>query len=159
MQRNREDSARTIEACAAIGRGTGLFNDAEIDVLIEVLEECFEDPETTYRYLEERQDGRIVGFLLYGKIPMTLSAWDLYWVAVERNLQGRGIGKTLLSRMQQEILADEEWGVIRLETAGRDAYTPTRTFYERTGFQVAGIIPDFYRAGDSLITYCRSISR
>ena len=40
---------------------------------------------------------------------------------------------------------------------GSPAYDRTREFYERLGFQRAATVPDFYREGDPLVLYVKSL--
>ncbi len=143
-----------------IARATKAFNEAEIGVLEEVLQDCLvEQSEEGYILLAEQDKGEDVAFLIYGKTPMTEFTYDLYWIVVSPSYQGKGIGRRLVNRMESLILAKREKANIRLETSGSKAYGGQRAFYEALGFRVCGRIPSFYREGDDLVTFYKFISK
>ena len=89
-----------------IARATKAFNEAEIGVLEEVLQDCLvEQSEEGYILLAEQDKGEDVAFLIYGKTPMTEFTYDLYWIVVSPSYQGKGIGRRLVNRMESLILA------------------------------------------------------
>jgi ribosomal protein S18 acetylase RimI-like enzyme len=83
---------------------------------------------------------------------MTRATYDLYWIAVAPALKGRGIGRSLVARMEDELAA-EGAKLVRLETASLDAYADTRSFYARVGYEVLARIKDFYWDGNDLLIY------
>ena len=54
--------------------------------------------------------------------------------------------------MEDEIKA-EGAHLVRVETAGLDAYAATRAFYDRIGYEVVARIRDFYARGNDLVIY------
>ena len=104
------------------------------------------------------EEGRLSGYVCYGPIACTVSSFDLYWIAVDPGLQGRGLGKALLSEAERCI---QEMGGNRVyvETSSRDQYKDTRVFYERCGYKKASILEDFYAPGDSKVTYMKVLHR
>ena len=78
---------------------------------------------------------------------MTEGTWDIYWEAVAREKQGRGIGSALTKSAEKEILkADGRLAFI--ETSSTPAYEKTRRFHLSHGYEVVCRIPDFYAPGD-----------
>ncbi len=144
---------------AAMARGTGAFSHEEISVLEEVLESWREKPDGDYSLLTEEEDGVILGFVLFGRTPMTEFAWDLYWIVVDNKRQGKGIGRRLVGKMENAALERGKRAVVRVETSGKDAYEYQRRFYSSTGFEETGRIRDFYSEGDDLVVYCRYAER
>lgn len=183
------DPAGTVRRYLATAAGTGVFHPEEIEVLAEVLEDAWNNPETTYIVLEEpavqerteagapgtggpdadvpgtipqppaAHEPPTAGFIVFGRTPMTAFAWDMYWIVVDRAFQGQGIGRKLLVRMERTLREVEPKSVIRVETAGRPEYEATRAFYRRTGFVELGAIPGFYEEGDDLVMFYKTISR
>jgi ribosomal protein S18 acetylase RimI-like enzyme len=138
---------------------TGFFRPAEIDTLKEVILDYQKTPNTDYFFFDESEGGRLAGFIIFGRVPMTDHGWDIYWLAVNKSLQGRGIGRRLIARTEAFILLSDEKAIMRLETSGKAQYSSTREFYIRTGFSEAGAIPDFYTDGDALLNYYKAIRR
>ncbi len=152
-------SARHIpSACVEIAGRTGAFTASEMEVLREVLDEWLATRGSEYRLnLKVNEINEIEGFILYGQAPMTRFAWDIYWIAVDPQRQGHGIGKSLIEGVQKQALRGEDRAILRIETSGKPSYGSQRRFYESCGFSIAGRIQDFYAPGDDLVTFVKCI--
>lgn len=145
--------------CLDIAVRTRAFTDGEIDVLWEVLEEWAESSGRSYRInLDLDEKGEIDGFIIYGRIPMSRFAWDIYWIVVSPESQGQGKGMAMMDRVEQTVLQAAERAILRIETSGRRDYGPQRRFYEACGYTVSGRIEDFYAPGDALVTYVKNVT-
>lgn len=100
--------------------------------------------------------GALAGFVLWGRTPMTGRGYDVYWIAVDPSLQGKGYGKKLLALVEERACNETSGCILRLETSGRGEYVSQRAFYEKCGFDEVGRIRDFYRDGDDLVTYVKN---
>jgi D-alanine-D-alanine ligase len=96
-----------------------------------------------------------VGWVCWGPTPCTLGTFDIYWLGVAPNMQGRGIGRALTAFAEQAI-AERGGRLFVVETSSREVYTPTRRFYERLGYREAGRIPDFYGPGDDRVIFLKA---
>ena len=154
----RETEAGDVERLLDVVRRTAVFSPEEVGVAAELLEEatCRRES-TTYRSITALADGRVAGYILFGPTPMTLGTWDLYWMAVEPSLQGRGIGAGLVRAMEDRIRA-EGGRLVRVETSGLPEYAPTRAFYERVGYPESSRVQDFYWPGNALCTHVKALS-
>jgi len=130
------------------------FNAGEKELAREVVADGLASEKNGYYILVavDLQD-TLVGFICYGPIPRTVKRWDLYWVAVAPGSSRLGIG-TLLLRAMEERLGQ---GRIYVDTSSTSGYAKARSFYERHGYEVAGVLPDFYRAGDDKVVYCKDL--
>jgi ribosomal protein S18 acetylase RimI-like enzyme len=141
-----------------ITRAARLFREDEIAVALEVFDEAAAgQPGNTYSVLGAELDRRLAGWISWGPTPCTVGTYDLYWMAVDPLLQGNGIGTALLAEMERRLAGTAR--LIVIETAGRDDYTPTRTFYEARGYSRVARIPDFYDVGDDQIVFVKNVSR
>ena len=95
---------------------------------------------------------RVAGYICYGKRPLTDSTYDLYWIAVDPKIHGKGIGSELIEFMEDDL---KQKGVhlVLIETSGKGHYEGERKFYEKNGYSLHTIIKDFYREGDDLYVY------
>jgi ribosomal protein S18 acetylase RimI-like enzyme len=84
-----------------------------------------------------------------------VGTFDLYWIVVATEWQGRGAGGALLAEMERRIAGRAR--LIVVETAGRPQYAPTRRFYEAYGYAVESRIVDYYAPGDDLVVYVKRI--
>ncbi|MBC8318970.1 MAG: GNAT family N-acetyltransferase [Desulfobulbaceae bacterium] len=97
----------------------------------------------------------LAGFICYGPIPISVKRWDLYWIAVAPQQSRQGIGTLLLQAMEERL---GKGGVrIYVDTSSTSGYTKARSFYERHGYEVACVLPDFYRTGDDKVVYCKEL--
>jgi len=139
-------------------KATGVFFDEEVAVALELLDIALTRPgQTDYIFLCADVDGRFAGYACYGPVPMTDRTYDLYWIAVDPGLHGRGVGRTILAAMEGDLRSRGARKVF-IETGGREAYLPTRRFYEATGYRVAAILEEFYRRGDDKVVFVKDLS-
>ncbi len=96
-----------------------------------------------------------VGWICWGPTPCTLGTFDIYWIGVAPAWQGRGIGRALTNFAEQAI-TEHGGRLFVVETSSREAYIPTRRFYEALGYWEAGRLPDFYGPGDDKVIFLKA---
>lgn len=136
---------------------TGFFSAAEADVAAELVEERLtKGPASGYEFLFAERGTTVVGYACFGAISCTVGSYDLFWIAVAGSEQRRGLGKWLLQECEHRIrLAAGR--KIYIETSNRPQYRPTRAFYERGGYHVAAVLPEFYGPDDDKVIFCKSL--
>ncbi len=102
-------------------------------------------------------DGRIVGWICWGATPCTVATWDLYWMAVDPEVHGQGVGTALLEAMEHRL--SDKARLIVIDTSGRPDYAPTRAFYRARGYQTAAVVRDFYALGDDQVIFSKRLHR
>jgi len=147
---------RDRERVLEIIRLTEMFRPEEIEVAAELIDIYLDRPgQRDYEVVViEDAGGRVAGYLTYGPTPLTDGTYDLYWMAVSPEAQGRGLGKELVLWLEKQV-AEAGGRLILIETSSQPKYEKTRKFYLGLGYEEASRIPDFYRAGDSRITYVK----
>ena len=141
-----------------IVESTGMFRPDEIGVAVELVDERLAKGEASgYHFAFAELSGRAVGYACFGPIACTISSFDLYWVAVSRELQGQGLGRRLVEESERQIRAMGGQRVY-IDTSGRPQYTPTRRFYERCGYAVQATLPDFYAPGDDRVIFFKRLA-
>ena len=147
------------EVFLQIANNTGVFNPPEIEIFKELLDEYEEYPEEDYFLYQEKRDVSVVGFVFFTRTLITEFSWDIYWLMVDKTCQGQGIGKRLLTAVEEHVLALQQKAIIRVETSTKKEYAHARNLYERIGYKESGRIPNFYAIGDDLITLYKEIAR
>lgn len=138
-----------------IVESTGFFSAAEVDVAVELVDERLAKGEASgYCFVFAELDGRTVGYSCYGPIPATAASYDLYWIAVDRDCQGRKYGRILLEESERLIRAAGGQRVY-LDTSSRPQYQPTRAFYEHFQFRCEAVLEDFYAPNDGKVIYVK----
>lgn len=152
--------AASTEDPAAVKRlaeATGYFSAVEAAVAEELVNERLsKGPESGYHFVFAELDGRLAGYVCYGPVPLTASSYDLYWIVVSPEFQGKGLGRIMLQ--ESERLARQAGGTrLYADTSGRAQYGSTRAFYERVGFRREALLEDFYAPGDDKVIYSKSL--
>jgi len=148
---DREEVRRVVAS-------TGFFHDYEVAIAVELVEERLaKGPASGYHFFFAEQDGRVVGYACYGPIACTLHSYDLFWIVVEQERRGQGIGRRLLAETEKAIAA---LGGRRIyaETSSRPLYAPTRAFYESSGFRAEAVLADFYAPGDDKVVFVKTVA-
>ena len=146
-----------IEAIEKIVRSSGFFSPVEIDIAVELAEEKLaEGTASSYQFLFAEDGKRVVGYTCFGLISATSGSYDLYWIAIDEQLRGAGLGKDLMKRTEN-IIYDLGGKRIYVETSSRHQYQPTHGFYESCGYHKEAVLKDFYMKGDSKIIYVKTL--
>jgi len=137
-------------------RSTGLFREEEVATAVELLDESLAGDDD-YQFVGAFADDQLVGYACWGPAPGTAATHDLYWIVVDRERQGAGVGSQLLKEVECRLMADG-CRLIVVETSSRADYGPTRGFYEARGYTRTATIPGYYAPGDDLVIYTKELA-
>jgi len=138
-------------------KSTGFFKMHEIDVAIELIEERMKSGEGCgYQFCFLELEGRTVAYGCYGEIPCTIKNYDIYWLAVDNNFRGKGLGTMLLEKIESAISIHGGRGIY-IETSNKELYRPTIAFYEKCHYQQLALFPDFYDLNDNKVVYYKKL--
>lgn len=145
-------------AVADLVRATGFFTPEEVAVARELVETTLTQGEGAgYRFLFADEGGALAGYACHGPIPATEGRYDLYWIAVHPERQGRGLGARLLAAAEADVAAAGGTRVY-IETSSRPGYEGTRRFYLAAGYRLEARLSDFYRPGDDKVIYAKDLA-
>lgn len=135
-----------------------VFEPHEVQVAEELIREALSgSPDYVIYVAEDGEDdapGHVVGYVCYGHNPVTDALYDVYWIAVDPAMQGRGVGRALLTHAEHCVRETGGRGMV-IDTSSRTEYEPARALYERSGYHRAAAIPDYYKPGDALFIYMK----
>lgn len=149
------DRARVAELLVS----TAVFSTEEIEVALQLFDATVDDEDgigaddanvPDYEFTGAFDGEQLLGYACTGPTPATVGTFDLYWLAVDRSVQGQGIGKTLVHEVERD-LRDRGARMLLVETSSRPDYSNTRAFYARCGYTEAARIKDFYAPADDRI--------
>jgi ribosomal protein S18 acetylase RimI-like enzyme len=144
------------EAIFHLTESCKLFYPEETAVARELAEERLaRGPSSGYEFLFAETDGIVIGYTCFGPIPLTQGRFDLYWIAIQKDLQGTGIGRRLLQLTELRI-QEMKGRRIYVETSSRKPYAPTHRFYHSCGYHQEAILTDFYAPGDDKVIYMKA---
>jgi ribosomal protein S18 acetylase RimI-like enzyme len=139
-----------------IVRATGVFNEDEVRVALEVFD-AGASASAGYELVGAFDGARLVGYACFGPTPATDRTYDLYWIAVRPDTQRTGAGGALMTEVERQ-LASRPARMLVIETSSRNEYAPTRGFYNRRGFEEAARLRDFYAPGDDRVVLRKRMS-
>jgi ribosomal protein S18 acetylase RimI-like enzyme len=148
------------DAVRVILENAGNFTAEEIATAIELVDEWLAGGEEsgylTY-VLESTSDPfPIVGYICFGEAPLTTGTYDLYWIAVDTKHHRGGFGKKLLIFAEEEIIR-RGGRMLLIETSSQETYGGTISFYERSGYDIAACIKDYYKPADDKLIFCKRL--
>jgi len=136
-----------------IAEGTGVFKPHEIVALEEVLADYHASNHADgHKSVTYEQDGHIIGFAYYAPAAMADRAWYLYWIAVSKQTQAKGVGGGLLHFLEEDIRKNNG-RVLFIETSSLPHYDLTRRFYLKHGYEVTAVLRDYYHDGDDMVVF------
>ncbi len=151
MIRKLIDSDR--EKIKRILESTDNFNENEINIAIELINIYINDEnQKDYEIFVDEEENVIRGYVCIGPRPLTTGTFDLYWIAVNPEVQSKGIGSSLIKYIENHI-KEGQGRLILIETSGKPSYEKERKFYEKNKYSEIVNIRDFYDKGDSLVIY------
>ncbi|MCX5745848.1 MAG: GNAT family N-acetyltransferase [Proteobacteria bacterium] len=139
-------------------RSDGTFRQDEIVVALELIDSAIKSDVDYVVIVAVDDPDAVLGYICYGRTPMTRATIDLYWIVVDAAARGRGVAVALVSAMEAAALAEAqargELAIgVRVETSPADGHGAARRLYDKLGYPIASELADFYAPGESLITY------
>lgn len=98
-------------------------------------------PDTFWVYVDQPDElgmGEVRGYLIISREGHLIS------LAVHPRFRRRGIGKALMKRAIETLSVEKIWAEVRRSNHGAQA------FYQKIGFQIVGVIPNYYGEEDAL---------
>ena len=135
----------------------GVFSPEEVQVAMEVFDEGISSADPAgYALFGADEGGRLLGYICVGRVPLTASTWDMYWLCIHPEARRLGVGRALVGHAEEHVLAH---GGRRLavQTSGRADYAAVREFYSAMGYKLAGRIPDYFQDHDDGCFYYRTL--
>src|SRR5438105_1733301 len=123
-----------------LAEGTGVFKPHEVEALKEVLDEYHEyNQQHGHRCVTREERGQVIGFAYFAPAAMTDRTWYLYWIAVSKTIQARGIGQELLRYVEEDIRG-ANGRILLIETSSLPHYQLTRRFYVKQNYEQTAVI-------------------
>ena len=91
-----------IEPVRQLLKDTGVFTPEEVDCGVELAEETLAGADG-YHWVLAEEDGRLLGVICYGSVPLTEGTWDLYWILRSPSANQKGVAAALLKVCEQDL--------------------------------------------------------
>ena len=141
------------QALVRLTAATAVFKPHEVDVLREILDDFHAgDMGAEHIAVVCEHGGEPVGYAYYAPDVMTDGSWYIYWIAVSPTLHGKGVGREIL-RFAEDDIRRRNGRILFIETSSLPTYETTRRFYLRQGYEITGVLRDFYTDGDDMVIF------
>ena len=134
------------------------FKKTDVEIAVELIDIVINFPgQEDYNIFVYEEDGMVKGYHCTGKRPETDAVYDLYWIVVDPEVSGKGIGKKLI-RHAEDFVKQQNGRLILVETSSKESYGKTKEFYIKCGYILLAEIKHFYSEGESLLMYGKYMS-
>lgn len=160
----RTATAADQSALVELARATGLFEAEELEFFSAMMSDCFNGDMPGHAWLvldgelssedgePSTEDPALVGGAYFAPETMADGVWNLWFIGVHPDHQGKGHGSTLLAAVE-EIVHQNGARILLVETSGTDDMELTRRFYVKANYDQEARIRDFYKAGDDKVVF------
>lgn len=147
----KKDNAKIIDIISRVNN----FNSEDKRIAIELINHYLEYDDGEYLIDVILSDGNVLGYVCYGQASLTKGVYEIYYIAIDPNNQGRGLGKMLMQNVEKKLVGKAR--MILLETSSDESYLATQRFYLKIGYAEIFRIKDYYDIGEDKILYQKII--
>ena len=103
--------------------------------------------------------GEVLAAAYYAPEPFSDRMWNRYFIAVDPQSQGQGLGGALMASIEAELRqkGESEARVLIVETSSTQQYARTREFYGKIGYVEEARVRDFYGPDDHKVMLWKSL--
>jgi len=108
----------------------------------------------------EPETGSVVGAAQFAPEPFADRMWNLYFIAVDPDQLGSGIGSALMAHVEAALtqLGVEQARTLVVETSSTEQYAGARQFYLGLGYDEEARIREFYGPGDHKVVFWKKLN-
>lgn len=134
------------------------FKPEEIKIALELIDIVLNHPiqEDYIIRIAEGPAGEILGYICYGKAPLTDASYDIYWIVVHPAFWNQGLGSSLLRQAEADVRRRRA-RLLLIETSSKPLYEAPRAFYRKHGYQEQARILDYYAVGDHKLIFGKTL--
>lgn len=126
------------------------------EMLDEMIEDYLSSEDSSDIWFTAEMEGTPISIGYCAPEKLTEGTFNLYAIAVDKQLQGKGVGAQMIGYIEQKLAAKGH-RLLLVETSGTDEYALTRAFYHKLGYEPKAVIPDFYSEGDDKVVFWKKL--
>ncbi len=127
------------------------------EILEDMISDFFNNPETEEIWFTATENEMPISIGYCAPEKLTEGTYNLYAIGVRSDIQGKGIGRTMMKYLEEE-LKKKGHRILIVETSGTDDFELTRKFYENLGYSKEAVIRDFWKDGDDKVIYWKKLN-
>ncbi len=97
-----------------------------------------------------------IAVLYFAPERMTVGTYNLYLIAIQKELQGKGFGKEIMTFVEQ-YLKELNGRILIVETSGLPEFELTRKFYDKCNYERSAVIKEFYQEGEDKVIFWKKL--
>lgn len=149
----RKVIATDIDGLKKVLDSSGLFPS---EYLEEMISDYLSDPASEEIWFTYVQDSEPVGFGFCVPEKLTDGTYNLLAIAVNKNLQGLGIGSKMMEYLEDELKRQNK-RILIVDTSSSPDFVLTRSFYVKAGYTNVSTIKDFWKDGEDKVTFYKRL--
>ena len=126
------------------------------EMLDDMMSDYFDNSETEEIWFTSIQYGKPVSIGYCAPEQLTDRTYNLYAIGVQSDLQGKGIGKKMMTFIE-EYLKSKGNRILIVETSSLPEFERTRDFYVKIGYTKEAVIRDFWKEGDDKVIFWKKL--
>lgn len=146
----------TKPAVLNVAESCGLFQPEEVGELNGMIDALIAGELEGHQWLALEEDGLVKGAAYFAPETFADGVWNLYFIGVLAERQGKGLGTALLKYVEDELRASGQ-RILIIETSGLDGFELTRKFYDQHGYTVEARIRDYYQEGEDKVVFWKKL--
>lgn len=150
----RKVTPEDIPALKKVLHSTQLF---PAEMLDEMIADYFNNPDSQDIWFTCVRDNEPVSIGFCAPEKFTQGTFNLYAIAVMKELQGNGIGAAMM-RFIENLLRENGHRILIVETSGSSEFELTRKFYLKNGYTHEATIHDFWQMGEDKIIFWKKLN-
>lgn len=150
----RKVQASDIKGLKEVLDSSELFPSEYLD---DMISGYFNNPETEEIWFTYLENEIPIGLGYSAPEKLTNGTYNLYAIAVKKELQGKSIGKQMMNFLEQHLIKIGK-RILIVETSSLAEYSLTRKFYNQLGYKHEATIKDFWDEGDDKVIFWKKLS-
>ncbi|MBK9103806.1 MAG: GNAT family N-acetyltransferase [Saprospiraceae bacterium] len=149
----RKIEINDLEHLKSVIDSNGLFPS---DLLDEMTNDYFSNEKTTDIWLTKEIDSIPAAVVYCAPERMTEGTFNLYLIAISKNLQGKGISSEMMAYLEN-FLRENGNRILLVETSSLPEFELTRKFYDELGYKREAVIREFYQEGEDKVVFWKKL--
>lgn len=150
----RKITNQDLKHLKAIIDSNGLFPS---DLLDEMTNDFFSNEKTTDIWLTKEVENIPIAVVYCAPERMTDGTFNLYLIAISKNLQGKGIGAEMMTYVEN-LLREKGKRILIVETSALPEFELTREFYDKLDYKREAVIREFYQEGEDKVVFWKKLT-
>ncbi len=126
------------------------------EMLDDLMSDFFNNPETEEIWFTAIQHEKPCAIGYCAPEKLTDRTHNLYAIGVQNDLQGKGIGKKMMTFIE-DYLRNEGNRILIVDTSSTPEFNLTREFYLKIGYTKEATIRDFWKEGDDKVVFWKKL--